>query len=114
MNSKEGSTATVGVFGIGLEAYWYQFDGLKERLEGYRRHVEEQLGRWAQVVSPGLVDTTPKAYAAGERFAEEGVDVISATPQRTPRARRSCRLSRERTSPWSCSTSNPSPPWTTK
>jgi L-arabinose isomerase len=44
----------MGVFGIGLEAYWSQFDGLKERLEGYRQHVEEQLRRWAHVVSPGL------------------------------------------------------------
>jgi L-arabinose isomerase len=76
VNSKEGSTAKVGVFGIGLEAYWSQFDGLKERLEGYRQHVEEQLGRWAQVVSPGLVDTAPKAYAAGEQFAEERVDLL--------------------------------------
>ena len=59
MGSKESSTAKVGVFGIGLEAYWSQFDGLKERLEGYRWRVEEQLGRWAQVVSPGLVDTAP-------------------------------------------------------
>jgi len=76
VDSKEDSTAKVGVFGIGLEAYWSQFDGLKERLEGYRRHVEEQLGRWAQVFSPGLVDTAPKAYTAGERFAEERVDLI--------------------------------------
>ncbi len=65
MDSKEGSMAKVDVFGIRLEAYWSQFDGLKERLEGYRQHVEEQLGRWAQVVSPGLVDTAPKAQAAG-------------------------------------------------
>jgi L-arabinose isomerase len=76
VNSKEGSTAKVGVFGIGLEAYWFQSDGLKERLEGYRQHVEEQLRRWAQVVSPGLVDTAPKAYAAGEQFAEERVDLL--------------------------------------
>ena len=33
--------AKVGVFGIGLEAYWEQFDGLKERLEGYQQSVEE-------------------------------------------------------------------------
>jgi hypothetical protein len=32
--------ARAGVFGIGLEAYWAQFSGLKERLEGYQRHVE--------------------------------------------------------------------------
>jgi L-arabinose isomerase len=68
--------AKVGVFGIGLEAYWEQFEGLEERLKGYQRTVAERIGRWATVVSPGLVDTVPKAYAAGERFAEERVDLI--------------------------------------
>ncbi len=76
MNSKEESRAKVGVFGIGLEAYWDQFAGLRERLEGYQRHVEEQLGQWAHVVSPGLVDAAPKAYDAGKRFAEERVGLI--------------------------------------
>ena len=76
MNSKEEPRAKVGVFGIGLEAYWDQFTGLRERLEGYQQHVQEQLGQWAHVVSPGLVDTAPKAYAAGRRFAEERVDLI--------------------------------------
>jgi L-arabinose isomerase len=68
--------AKVGVFGIGLEAYWEQFEGLEGRLTGYQRSVEERIGRWATVVSTGLVDTAPKAYAAGERFAEERVDLI--------------------------------------
>jgi L-arabinose isomerase len=68
--------AKVGVFGIGLEAYWGQFDGLKHRLEGYHQSVQERIGQWATVVSPGLVDTAPKAYAAGDRFAEERVDLI--------------------------------------
>ena len=76
MNSANGSTAKVGLFGIGLEVYWAQFSGLKERLERYRGHVEEQLGQWAHVVSPGLIDTAPKAYAAGKRFAQERVDLI--------------------------------------
>jgi L-arabinose isomerase len=53
--------AKVGVFGIGLQAYWEQFDGLQERLEGCQWSVEE---RWATVVSPGLVDTAQKAPAA--------------------------------------------------
>jgi L-arabinose isomerase len=76
VNSAKESMAKVGVFAIGLEAYWDQFPGLKERLEGYLGHVEERLGQWADVVSSGLVDTAPKAYAAGERFAEERVDLI--------------------------------------
>jgi L-arabinose isomerase len=68
--------AKVGVFGIGLEAYWAQFQGLKARLEGYQAHVEQQVGAWAQVVSPGLVDTAPGARAAGELFSREAVDLI--------------------------------------
>jgi L-arabinose isomerase len=69
-------TAKVGVFGIGLEAYWAQFPGLRERLEGYQRHVEEQIGQRATVVSTGLVDTAPRARDAGRRFTEERVDLI--------------------------------------
>jgi L-arabinose isomerase len=64
------------VFGIGLEAYWEQFDGLKERLKGYQQRIEEWIGQWATVVSPGLVDTAQKAYAVGERFAEERLNLI--------------------------------------
>lgn len=64
------------MFGIGLEAYWSQFPGLRERLEGYQRHLEERVGRHAQVISAGLVDTAPKAREAGERFAAERVGLI--------------------------------------
>jgi L-arabinose isomerase len=70
------SDARVGVFAIGLEAYWSQFPELKERLEHYRGEVEEQIGQWSDVVSAGLVDTPARAHAAGERFASEGVDLI--------------------------------------
>lgn len=67
----------VGVFGIGLAAYWPQFEGLKERLEGYQREVEARLaGFGAQVVSAGLVDTAPAALAAGDMFTRENVDLI--------------------------------------
>ena len=42
------SALRVGLCGIGLEAYWPQFDGLKERLEGYVRQVASRLKnrRW--------------------------------------------------------------------
>ena len=51
-------TARIGVFGIGLAAYWPQFPGMKERLEGYQGVVEERVrGFGGEVVSAGLVDT---------------------------------------------------------
>jgi len=66
----------VGVFGIGLAAYWPQFPGLKERLEGYTQRVIERVAPWAEVVSAGLVDDADGARAAGDLFAREQVDVI--------------------------------------
>jgi L-arabinose isomerase len=74
--SEDIQQVKVGIFGIGLEAYWEQFEGLRDRLEGYQQSVEERISRWATVVSPGLVDTAPKVYAAGELFAAERVDLI--------------------------------------
>jgi L-arabinose isomerase len=69
--------ARVGVFGIGLEAYWPQFEGLRERIEGYQQRVEQRVaGLGADIVSAGLVDTAQKARAAGDRFAAAQVDVV--------------------------------------
>src|SRR5579872_316998 len=66
----------VGLFSIGLAAYWPQFPGLKERLEGYAQVVEGRVGAWAEVVRAGLVDDAEGARAAGARFAREDVDLI--------------------------------------
>lgn len=69
--------AKIGVFGIGLAAYWPQFDGLKERLEGYQAQVEKRLaGYGAEIVSAGLTDTAPMAAAAGDLFIQSNVDLI--------------------------------------
>jgi L-arabinose isomerase len=69
--------ARIGVFGIGLAAYWPQFDGLKEKLVGYQREVEQRLrGFGGEVVSADLVDTASAAVAAGELFTRADVDLI--------------------------------------
>jgi L-arabinose isomerase len=67
----------VGLFGIGLDTYWPQFDGLRERLVTYTEQVAQRLGRpGVQVVNLGLVDTPEKAVRAGHTFRREDVDVI--------------------------------------
>ncbi|MFZ4776192.1 MAG: arabinose isomerase [Terrimicrobiaceae bacterium] len=67
----------VGLFGIGLEAYWAQFDGLKERLESYVRIVSGRLERpGVEVVNLGLVDSPERAMEAGHAFRREDVDII--------------------------------------
>jgi L-arabinose isomerase len=75
--SRPAPRARVGVLGIGLEAYWDQFAGLRARIEGYQARVEDKVrALGADVVSAGLVDTAPKARAAGDAFAAAGVDVV--------------------------------------
>jgi L-arabinose isomerase len=75
--SRPGPRARVGVFGIGLATYWPQFAGLKERIEGYQRRVEERVGELGgDVVSAGLVDTEQRAREAGDRFAAAQVDLV--------------------------------------
>lgn len=67
----------VGLFGIGLNAYWEQFDGLKERLEGYLNIVENKLSNFkTEVINLGLVDTNEKAIQAGHLFRQKDVDII--------------------------------------
>ena len=75
--SQTSRKTKIGVFGIGLAAYWPQFEGLKERLEGYQRYVEGRISELgAEVVSAGLVDTAPAAQAAGDLFASQNVDLL--------------------------------------
>ena len=67
----------IGLFGIGLDTYWPQFAGLKERLEGYLRVVEGKLSRAGiEIVNLGLIDTPEKAMQAGHDFRVADVDVI--------------------------------------
>ena len=65
----------VGLFGIGLDTYWSQFPGLRERLEGYCETIRKQLGG-AEVVSAGLVDSVEKARDAAVLFRTQDVKLV--------------------------------------
>jgi L-arabinose isomerase len=74
---KQGAAPRVGIFGIGLAAYWPQFEGLRERLEGYQQGIQARLETMgAEVVSAGLVDTAPAARHAGANLAAAGLDLL--------------------------------------
>ena len=67
----------VGLFGIGLDTYWPQFPGLRERLTGYIEQVAAKLRRpGVEIVNLGLSDTPEKAQDAGHRFRQADVDLI--------------------------------------
>ncbi len=76
IEQKQATQPTIGIFAIGLAAYWPQFASLYPRLQGYLAQVEEHMAQWGQVVSGGMVDSVEKARAAGARFASEQVDLV--------------------------------------
>lgn len=67
----------IGLFAIGLDSYWKQFDGLQERLEKYVTKVESKLEeKNAQIINLGLIDNSSSAFDAGIKFREAGVDIL--------------------------------------
>ena len=77
MDPNQGRHFRAGLFSIGLEAYWTQFEGLKDRLTSHNRMVSERLrAAGADVVNLGLIDTPEKAASAGHRFRETDVDLV--------------------------------------
>ena len=73
---KPALKARVGLYSAGLKAYWNQFDGVKERLQGYGKFIEEKLTPHAEVCNFGLVDDATSGRKAGEWFNARNVDIV--------------------------------------
>jgi L-arabinose isomerase len=68
---------TIGIFGIGLDVYWEQFEGLKACLEGNLETVcSKFVDQDVRIVNAGIIDTVNKAFAAGKRFRQEDVGIV--------------------------------------
>jgi L-arabinose isomerase len=71
------SVLRVGLCGIGLEAYWPQFDGLRTRLEGYVRHVGDRLEQLGALVEHlGMVDSPQRGSEAGHACRRADIDLL--------------------------------------
>jgi len=67
----------VGLFGIGLDTYWPQFEGLLERLEGYQQQIATKMESFgAEVVNVGLVDSPIVAREKAQELKTEDVDIL--------------------------------------
>jgi L-arabinose isomerase len=66
-----------GLFGIGLDTYWNQFDGLLERLNGYQKQIADKMAECgAVVIDAGLVDSPLRAREAGDFLKRNDVDIV--------------------------------------
>jgi L-arabinose isomerase len=67
----------VGLFGIGLDTYWGQFEGLLENLEKYQRQIKEKIESFnVTVVDAGMVDNPQKAREAADLLKAEDVEAV--------------------------------------
>src|SRR5512140_3033065 len=67
----------VGLFGIGLDTYWPQFDGLLDRLTGYQNQIAARLRSFGlELIDAGMVDNPEKARVAASLFRREEVELI--------------------------------------
>ena len=68
--------ARIGIYSVGLKAYWSQFEGLRERIIHYGRFIESRLSEFGEVYNFGLVDDEVSARIAGEWMNSKNVDII--------------------------------------
>lgn len=68
--------ARIGLYSVGLKAYWNQFEGLKERLIHYGKFIESNLSEYGDVYNFGLVDDEISGRSAGDWLNSNNVDIV--------------------------------------
>jgi len=67
----------VGLFGIGLDTYWDQFDGLLDNLVRYQSFIHDKIGKLGvEVVDAGMVDNPSKAREAADFLKVHDVEIV--------------------------------------
>lgn len=67
----------VGLFGIGLDTYWAQFDGLLDNLKAYQEQIKRRIaGFGVEVADAGMVDNPVKAREAADFLKSEDVEIV--------------------------------------
>ena len=73
---KPAKKPRIGLYSVGLRAYWDQFPGLRERLVEYGQFIERRMSAWGNVFNYGLVDTESEGRKAGEWLNAHNVDLV--------------------------------------
>lgn len=67
----------VGLFGIGLDTYWSQFDGLLAKLKNYQEQIKTKIaGFGVEVADAGMVDNPVKAREAADFMKVQDVEIV--------------------------------------
>jgi L-arabinose isomerase len=67
----------VGLFGIGLDTYWAQFDGLLDNLKTYQEQIKNRIaGYGVEVVDAGMIDNPIRAREAADFLKSQDVEIV--------------------------------------
>jgi L-arabinose isomerase len=67
----------VGLFGIGLDTYWTQFDGLLDNLKAYQEQIKNRIAEFGvEVADAGMVDNPVKAREAADYLKSQDVEIV--------------------------------------
>jgi L-arabinose isomerase len=66
-----------GLFSIGLDTYWSQFEGLLDKLTGYHKQIRDRIAAMdVGIIDAGMVDNPEKARLAADLFKRDDVEII--------------------------------------
>lgn len=69
--------ATVGIFAVGHDTYWDQFDGLLDELMGYHATFKKKLeANGVTVIDFGMIDDAESAYAKLKEIKAADLDMV--------------------------------------
>ena len=66
-----------GLFGIGLDTYWTQFDGLLDNLKKYQDQIKNRISDFGvEVIDAGMVDNPVKAHETADFLKNSDVEIV--------------------------------------
>lgn len=68
----------IGLFGVGLNTYWGQFEGLLDRLTDFQQRIKNKIQFYdeIEVIDAGMVDDIDKANVAASLLKKEDVELL--------------------------------------
>ena len=67
----------IGLFGIGLDTYWPQFDGLLHNLKKYQEQIKNKIATFGvEVIDAGMVDNPVKAREVANFLKSEDIEIV--------------------------------------
>ena len=74
---KNKNISRIGLFGIGLETYWNQFEGLLDNLKNYQDRIKKKIESYgSEVIDAGMVDNPQKAQEASVLLKTSDVELV--------------------------------------